>query len=657
MLYIRKIVKGFKSDGFIDTKFFENTPNYDYLFDGSPSYSAQNVLTQDQFISDIYKSMAGSMSEELDKIFKLMIDFLVAKEAQVRVKFEGIYRLPIIPDFDVNLGPFEWVKAFFRYCKDYKFLDLDVNGLQSIYQSLNITKILNEGNSSSEAENIFKHISQRIVADYGIDAYESLMDFLSKQSHTDSPSQEENEPRSLRHEVLDEIFSNVNLDGQNNQSLFTAVTNTFKSVEFLSLGALKILADWIKENQIIECSFAKAEFVQMSSLILQSLDDEQFIAVSNMLRTQIAGMETPSALQSNVNNRSDYEFKCITEIISLKSNVNLNISSACKSALNSITAALGMIYEDHKPLGVISLRESSSIRAQSGDIHEEEFLRNVAVSDELEKDLLGIRLADDSIEMKVFQSKMVEILHSLQNVESAILLQPSEGMASSDVSVISIPLLSKMQDSIGAVTIKLEGVSQKLNEADAKFMKQALDHLFDIINEIDYRNKLMNISNSAKSYEKAHANLDLQVYLILKNAEDDSGFYKLDDNGPYSESSYSKNGGFVSPFMLSNPSILTELNSNDSNFALLKACVTSNTAVSVNDSTFIPIIGTKKEMIGILRLNLGESNIQDQQIQEGAIISKQLGNALSRISEETVTMKSVINRELGIFNWKINARC
>jgi hypothetical protein len=53
MLCIRKIIKGFKSDGNIDTKFFENTPNYDYLIDGSPvqgTVTDKNMFKKEQFI-------------------------------------------------------------------------------------------------------------------------------------------------------------------------------------------------------------------------------------------------------------------------------------------------------------------------------------------------------------------------------------------------------------------------------------------------------------------------------------------------------------------------------------------------------------------------------------------------------------------------------
>lgn len=100
MLCIRKLVKGIQSDGNIDTKFFENTPNYDYLIDGTPALKLsadQTHLNKDEFISVTYESLAGWTSEDLDKISQLTIDLLVVNEANTKRKFDSIYKVPVIP--------------------------------------------------------------------------------------------------------------------------------------------------------------------------------------------------------------------------------------------------------------------------------------------------------------------------------------------------------------------------------------------------------------------------------------------------------------------------------------------------------------------------------------------------------------------------------
>ena len=310
MLYIRKIIKGFKSDGNIDTKFFENTPNYDYLIDGSPSQETvrdQNNFKKEEFISDAYKSVAGWTSEDLDKILQRMIDYLVAQEAMIKIKFDSLYQLPEIPNFNLILEPFEWIKAFFNCCKDFNQNGLDLNGLEETYKTLNITKILNERSESDETDVFFKQLCLKLVSVYGIEAYESLMDFASKLSPKDNSN--EVGILSLRHKSLEEVFSKLKVDDQNNQETFDLIANTLKAVE-LSMGAQKLLGDFIQETQIDEWHFTKEDLVKMSNLILQDLDDEQFAQVLNILTSKIESLETPAPTESLV--RADDESERIS---------------------------------------------------------------------------------------------------------------------------------------------------------------------------------------------------------------------------------------------------------------------------------------------------------------------------------------------------------
>jgi hypothetical protein len=488
MLCIRKIIKGFKSDGNIDTKFFENTPNYDYLIDGSPvqgTVTDKNMFKKEQFISDAYKSVAGWTSEDLDKILQLMIDYLVAKESMTKIKFDSIYQLPEIPNFDLRLGPFEWIKAFFNCCKDFNQNGLDLKGLEETYETLNITKILNERSEMDETDAFFKQLSLKIVSVYGIEAFESLMDFMSKLSSKDNS--DELVTLSLRHKALEELFSKLIVDENNNQERFDLVANTLKAEKSLSLGALKLLADFIKETEINEWNFTKEDLVKMSNLILQDLDDEQFAQVLIILKSKIESLEKPAAIESL--NRSDHESECIADIRALKTDSTLNIAAACNKALNSITGALEKIYKEHKALGTVCLIEKASVETESGEIQDEEFLRSVAVSHELEQQLLSSRSAKSSIEMQVYNSKTFKILESPPTEGTSILFDPSKGHTASELSLISIPILTKLQESIGTVTIKLEGQVHKFDDHDATFITKALDQLFEIINDIKDRNK------------------------------------------------------------------------------------------------------------------------------------------------------------------------
>jgi hypothetical protein len=151
---------------------------------------------------------------------------------------------------------------------------------------------------------------------------------------------------------------------------------------------------------------------------------------------------------------------------------------------------------------------------------------------------------------------------------------------------------------------------------------------------------------SAKSYEKTHANLDIEAFVTSNQKGESVKFYQLDANSDNSaDNGYSKISGFFSPYMLSNPATLKELKSDDYSFGHLNNCYLENKISSADGFSYIPINGSKKEIIGILKLKLGES--KDQEIDEGVLISKQLANAISRISSETITLKSIISRELG----------
>ena len=647
MLCIRKIIKGFQSVSPIDTSFFENTPDYDYLIDGS-SFCSKKVLEEEDFIAEIYQLMAGWTYEDLDKITGLIKGLLVAKEAEVHETYKSIHEVPIIPNFNTDLGPFEWIKAFFNFCKDFKSKELDASGLLAIYDSLNITKILKEGNGPNEIETIFTSFSKRIVAEYGIASYDALLQYILKRTQKKSLQSDENLVLTFRHEVLAKIFSSLKVDRTVSEGLFKLIIGAIKSIKTLSLEALKLLSNWIKENEINDYTFTNTDVVKIIAYILEDLDDDHFNSFCDQLKAQISDFFMKHTNLST--ERSVLEENCITEILALKSNINLIVANACQIVLDSISKALEGIYLNHKCYGTISLNEISSMINDSAEIVEKDFLRTVAVSKELDQALLGSCSNNESIDVEVFQSKSIILLTSHETDHKSsqnILLRPSEGKSFSEISFLGVPIFSNTQDSIGALNLKLEGASQKLNELDSAFIKKASKCMFDVINEIDYRSKLINVLISACSYEKIHADTDLEAYIVSNQLKETPIFFLLTENLSEIESSQ------TCSFMIKNAATLTELNSEDNRIEHLKSCYIEERDIIMDDFSYIPISGPKKDIIGILRLKFKESKSQDHHhlIDEGIFLSKYLGAVLSKISEEIITFKSVINRELGIFSW------
>jgi hypothetical protein len=251
------------------------------------------------------------------------------------------------------------------------------------------------------------------------------------------------------------------------------------------------------------------------------------------------------------------------------------------------------------------------------------------------------------LDSEVFQSRSAIILDSTEADSKSgqnILLQPSELNSFSEISILGAPILSNSHDAIGVLTIKLEGASHKLNDIDAAFIKKASEYLFDVINEIDNRNKLLNVLISACNYERIHAETDIVAFLVSKQKKGTPFFHFVKEDLSETETSQ------VSSFMLRNPAILTKLESEDDSFEQLKCCYDDQKNINTENFSYIPINDSNNEIIGILRLQYEETKSKKVVIDEGILLSKYLGQVLSRISEETITFKSFINRELGIFS-------
>ena len=460
---------------------------YDDCIDGQLSYKDPSLLLKFDsldFTKEMYKLMTGWTMDDLNVFKKYFVETLQVKVGEIQTEYEKTCKFPRLKGIKTTCSVEELASKLLEISSVFSSNQLNAKAILWAFDGIELDASLD---GFARLDTAFKLASKKLIAHYSITSYVEWMKYIT--SIVASQTKESDDlldglpvaEDSTREAKLTKLFSYFPNDSLSETQIGDLVKNILESSQsFMNLKIQKGIVEWKKESELQSYETPKQEHIQRLLDILQDVMDddfEDFISLLDNIYSSLPSSDikdSDDSSQKDKNKDSQHEFnRALKHIRSLKTKTDLNIASACKIALDVLCSTLETLHPNHIIQGTISLIENSATKLDNGHSLNEEFLRYVATSKELEVDFLGSCASEDSIDNEILKLKELNISDSKteNRYSKDVRFQTSPGSPSSTLSFHGLTLLSKTDKIIGTAAFKLQGESHLLESLDLEFLK------------------------------------------------------------------------------------------------------------------------------------------------------------------------------------------